>query len=98
MIRAIQRRAPNFSSSRLLGTSHKKYETKKSPAAEAEYGRGQAKVSHHLQRRKAQIDAVDERNEVTDRQEGNDAQGNLPHRPRFQCVSLGHGMFCGKEH
>jgi len=33
MMRAIHLRAPNFSSARLLGTSQRKYERKKMPAA-----------------------------------------------------------------
>ena len=74
MIRAIQRRAPNFSSSRLLGTSHKKYETKKLEPGPGRIRSRTVKVPDHLQRREVlKIDAVDERNEVTDRQERNDA-------------------------
>src|SRR5664280_3822683 len=57
---------------------------KEDAGAEAEYGRRETQVLVHSQRREANVDAVDEGNEVEQHHEGNDAQGDLAQRARFQ--------------
>jgi hypothetical protein len=53
------------------------------PAAKPERSRRQADILVHLQRGETGVDAIDERDEVTDHQEGNDAERHLPHRFLF---------------
>jgi hypothetical protein len=57
-------------------------------AAQAKRASRQAEVADHLQRGEAQIDAVQEGDEITEHQEGQDSHGNLPHRSGFERVSV----------
>jgi hypothetical protein len=88
MIRAIHRRAPNFSSRRLLGTSNRKYDRKKMPAPNPEYRGREMQVVDHVERGESQVDPVEKGNEIADHQERHDAQRHPPHRPRFERIRV----------
>ena len=86
MIRAIHRRAPNFSSSRLLGTSNRKYDTKKMPPPNPNTVAREMQVLDHLERGESQVDAVEKGDEIADHQERHDAQRHPAHRPGFERI------------
>jgi hypothetical protein len=54
------------------------------PATQAEHGRRQAQVPHHLQRGESQVDSIDERHEVTDHQERYEPQRHSPDGRRLE--------------
>src|SRR3954469_19444276 len=90
MILAIQRRAPTFWSARLLGTSTKKYEMKKSDAAKPNIAGVSPRVLVHLERGEADVHALEQRKEVADHQEGNEPQDHPAHGRLLEIVHSRH--------
>jgi hypothetical protein len=66
MIRASQRLAPKRSSSRFDGTSHSAYPDKEKSRAEPVDRRAEVQVPIHLQRGKADVDAIHEGQPIAD--------------------------------
>ena len=77
MMRAIQMRAPNLASARLLGTSKQDVAREEDAGAEAEHLRREAEVLVHGERGEADIDAVEEIDRVAEDEKRDQAPARL---------------------
>jgi hypothetical protein len=95
MMRAIQTRAPNLLSARLLGTSKKKYPMKKIPAAPPNTAALNPRSLLSVAFGKADVDAIKIGDEHTNGEDREEAQSDLVKSSLFEpgsrrCACVGH--------
>ncbi len=80
MMRAIQTRAPTRARMRLLGTSSSVYEHEEDAGPEAVDGGAEAEVAVHVERREADVHAVEIGHDVEQEQERDEPPAYRGHR------------------